>query len=116
MTPQPRTLEEAEALGWTVDRHTWPWLAYLGPRFEPTLAVPISTPSWTPPPLPWDPNRPVARAVPAFRHPPEAKITGTWVPGHPRERGHLSECPVVADPNHPAGCTCDDDSPEWTDD
>lgn len=27
---------EAEAQGFTIDRHCWPWLAYKGPRFEPT--------------------------------------------------------------------------------
>lgn len=40
------------------------------------------------------------------------------VEGHPRhvgpDPGHLSECLVVAYPDHPHGCTCDDDSPEWT--
>lgn len=41
-----------------------------------------------------------------------------FVPGHPRHvgpgPGHLSECLLVAYSDHPYGCTCDDDSPEWT--
>lgn len=41
----PRTAEEAEAMGWTVDRHTYPWCAYIGPRFDPERCVVIATPA-----------------------------------------------------------------------
>lgn len=38
------------------------------------------------------------------------------VPGHPRhvgpEPGHLSECLLVAHPDHPHGCTCGDWFPD----
>ena len=42
--PVPATEVEAVAMGWTVDRHTYPWVAYLGPRFTPTRLVEIATP------------------------------------------------------------------------
>ena len=32
----PRTRQEAEAQGYTVDTHVYPWVAYRGPRFNPT--------------------------------------------------------------------------------
>lgn len=40
------------------------------------------------------------------------------IEGAPRERGHFSECLLVSHPEYVwddyVGCTCDDDSPEWT--
>ncbi len=31
-----RQASKAEAKGFVVDRHCWPWVAYKGPRFAPT--------------------------------------------------------------------------------
>lgn len=41
----PRDEGEAEAMGWTVDRHTHPWVAYVGPRFSPDHIIEIDTPA-----------------------------------------------------------------------
>lgn len=38
------TREQAEAEGWTVDTHCYPWFAYKGGRFAPTATVPVVTP------------------------------------------------------------------------
>lgn len=43
--PVTLTAEEAEEMGFTVDRCTYPWFAYKGPRFEPTDTIPIVTPA-----------------------------------------------------------------------
>lgn len=47
MTPPivPATEDEAREMGWTVDRHCYPWVAYLGPRFSPDRIVDIATPA-----------------------------------------------------------------------
>ena len=42
--PVTLSAEEAEELGFTVDRCCYPWFAYKGPRFEPTDTIPIVTP------------------------------------------------------------------------
>jgi hypothetical protein len=44
----PRNEAEAEDFGWTVDRYVYPWVAYLGPRFDPERTVRIHTPEWKP--------------------------------------------------------------------
>lgn len=47
--PQPGdelTVEQAEATGFTVDKHCYPWTAYKGPRFSPDEFKPIVTPAW----------------------------------------------------------------------
>lgn len=41
------TKEEAEAQGYTVDTHTYPWTAYKGPRFDPDERRLLRTPEWT---------------------------------------------------------------------
>lgn len=41
------TASEAEAQGYTVDRTCYPWLAYKGPRFEPTETQAVDTPAWS---------------------------------------------------------------------
>lgn len=35
--------QKAEKQGYTVDTHVYPWLAYKGPRFNPTFAQQIET-------------------------------------------------------------------------
>lgn len=45
MTKVPTTETEAREMGWTVDHHTYPWIAYLGPRFTPDHIVSIYTPA-----------------------------------------------------------------------
>lgn len=42
--PVTLSAEEAEELGFTVDRCCYPWFAYKGPRFDPTDTIPIVTP------------------------------------------------------------------------
>jgi hypothetical protein len=37
------TKQMAEALGYTVDTHVYPWLAYMGPRFQPKATFEIPT-------------------------------------------------------------------------
>lgn len=44
----PPAVEVAEAQGFTIDRHTYPWVAYTGARFSPLVAFKISTPAWPP--------------------------------------------------------------------
>ena len=36
---------DAEAQGFTVDTRVYPWLAYKGPRFDPTVTIPVQTPA-----------------------------------------------------------------------
>lgn len=48
--PTPTSVEEAEHLGWSIDRHVYPWVAYQGERFAPDRLVKIATPGF-------DPNR-----------------------------------------------------------
>ena len=43
----PTNETQANELGWTVDRYTYPWCAYLGPRFAPEHIVEIDTPAWS---------------------------------------------------------------------
>lgn len=43
MTDRPMTAAEYEDLGYTVDRHCYPWVAYLGPRFAPTSRYTVPT-------------------------------------------------------------------------
>lgn len=45
--PAPRALSkaDAEAQGFTVDTAVYPWFAYKGPRFEPTVMIPVQTPA-----------------------------------------------------------------------
>ena len=43
---KPPSAEEAEEMGFTIDRHTYPWTAYKGPRFAPTECLVIYTPAW----------------------------------------------------------------------
>lgn len=38
------TAEQAELEGFVVDRHCYPWLAYKGPRFDPTEHFDVDTP------------------------------------------------------------------------
>lgn len=45
-TTVPTSETQANELGWTVDRHVYPWCAYLGPRFAPEHIVEIDTPAW----------------------------------------------------------------------
>lgn len=40
------TAAEAEALGFIVNRHAYPWVAYKGPTFDPIELFRIETPSW----------------------------------------------------------------------
>lgn len=40
------TAREAEALGFTVDRHCYPWFAYKGPRFQPIEVARVKTPPY----------------------------------------------------------------------
>lgn len=35
--------QEAEAAGYVVDRHVYPWVAYKGPRFNPTEIHEVQT-------------------------------------------------------------------------
>jgi hypothetical protein len=44
---RPARMTEREALekGYTVDRHCYPWVAYKGPRFQPTEWHTIKTPA-----------------------------------------------------------------------
>ena len=44
----PRAEAEAKALGWDVDKSTYPWVAYKGERFSPEFIVNIFTPAYTP--------------------------------------------------------------------
>lgn len=44
-TVRAATAEEWEEIGYTVDRHCYPWVAYKGPRFEPDIWFPIATPA-----------------------------------------------------------------------
>jgi len=37
-----------KALGWDVDKSTYPWVAYKGERFSPEFIVNIFTPAYTP--------------------------------------------------------------------
>lgn len=37
---------DAEADGFTIDRHCFPWIAYKGPRFQPDEWFPVITPGW----------------------------------------------------------------------
>lgn len=48
MDEMPTTAEQAEAMGWEVDRHTYPWMAYLGPRFAPEWSCQVFTPEFDP--------------------------------------------------------------------
>lgn len=48
MADHPRTAEEAEAQGWTVDRTCYPWVAYQGPPFMTTRWCQIETPTYRP--------------------------------------------------------------------
>lgn len=40
--------EELVKLGYTIDRHTYPWTAYKGPRFMPTEWFNCRTPAYPP--------------------------------------------------------------------
>lgn len=39
----PKTRAEAEWWDYTVDRHCYPWVAYMGPRFRPDELVEVLT-------------------------------------------------------------------------
>lgn len=43
-----KTAKELEALGWTIDRTTYPWTAYQGGRFNPTKWFCCPTPAYKP--------------------------------------------------------------------
>ena len=47
-SPGARAEAEAKALGWDVDKSTYPWVAYKGERFSPEFIVNIFTPAYTP--------------------------------------------------------------------
>lgn len=70
---EPMTVQDAERLGYEIDKACYPWIAYLGPRFAPTSCWQIQTPAWPAlPPRPIDANvDPVGRA-----HPETARATG----------------------------------------
>lgn len=42
---RPTDPAKAERAGWTIDRHCYPWVAYQGPRFNPTDWYYLDTPA-----------------------------------------------------------------------
>ena len=48
MTTTTLTAAQAEAQGFTVDRHCYPWFAYKGPRFSPEETVEVITEAHVP--------------------------------------------------------------------